>query len=221
MEKKEKTFVALFAIVALLLVVFFILKGVITNKIESRIDDLLGNTSEYEELDVSLLQRKISLKAVNFKKGGNSVQAKRISLSGIGFWDYIMNNKLHIKSFILEDPEFVMGSSDSTASKSPEKKFNQNISIGEIKATNGTFRLHKKGGRDNEVFLHLPKLKISGVAVDSSTLKNTIPFEYQTYQLESDSLRLNLNPEHFVAASHLTMQDGKTSNKRFPHYSIL
>ncbi|MGB7784558.1 MAG: hypothetical protein WBL27_00525 [Salinimicrobium sp.] len=221
MGKNKKTFVIIISVLALLVILFFVAKAVITNRVENRLHEVLGESSNYEELDVSLLQREISLKGLNYNKRGNTVHAERISMSGIGFFKYLTGDQLHIDSFTFEDPEIIISRADSTAKKSSEKEFSQNISIGKIKATNGTFKLRKEGTKGNEVYFRFPKLQISKVEIDSSSLQQSIPFKYKSYLVKGDSLRLNLNAEHFVAASRVNIDNGKTSVKDFriiPYY---
>lgn len=212
----------IFSVLAVLVILFFVAKTIITNKVENRLHEMMGAASNYEELDVSLLQQKISLKGLNYNKRGNSVHADRISMQGIGFFKYLSSDKLHIDKFVLENPQIIISRADSTSKKESDKKFNQNISIGEVSATNGVFKFRKENSKGNEVFLRFPEFQISYVQIDSSSLKQTIPLKYQSYHLKSDSLRLNLNPEHYVAAGGLDLENGKTSIKEFriiPYYN--
>ena len=217
----KKTFVVLFSVLAVLLILFIVAKIVITNRVEDQIQNMLGKSSEYEELDVNLLQREIILKDLNYLEAGNSVHADKISLDGISFFKYVTSDKLHIDNFLLENPQIIVSRADSTAKKSSKNKFSQDISIGNLRAINGSFRLRREGIKGNEVFFRFPEVQISKISVDSASLKNTIPFKYKAYHVEGDSLRVNLNPEHFVAAGHLMLDNGKTSIKDFriiPYY---
>ena len=221
MEKKKKTLLIIFGILFLLVILFFSVKAVVTNRVQNHIDEMIGKNSEYEALDVNLLQREISLRGLNYNKRGNIVHAERVSMSGIGFFDYLLKGKLNINNFTFEKPEIVITQTDSTHKKSPKNKFKQNISIGHIIANDGTFKLRKEGSTGNEIFFRFPEVAISEVSIDSTTLKNTIPLNYAAYHIASDSLRLNLNSQHFIAASKLSIDNGHTIVKDFritPYY---
>ena len=219
----KKSLLIIVGILFFLVILFFSVKTVVTNKVESRIDEMFGETSEYEELEVSLWQREISIKGLNYNKRGNTVHAGRVSMSGIGFLDYLRKGILNINKFTFEKPEIIVTQSDSIPKKSPKKEFKQEISIGQIIANDGTFKLRKEGNTGNEIFLRFPELAISEVSIDSTTLKNTIPFNYATYHIKSDSLRLNLNPQHFISAGNLSIDKGGHTTVRdfriIPYYN--
>lgn len=221
MGKKKKTLVIILSVLTLLVILFFVAKMVVTDKIENSIDEMLGDDSGYEELDVNLLQQEISMKGLNYNKRGNTVHADRISMSGIGFFRYLTQDKLHIDNLTFENPQIIIGPADSTSTKKSEEKFSRDISIGRISATNGTLKHRNKGSKGNKIFFRFPEVMLSRVTIDSSTVKNKIPLNYENYLIRGDSLRLNLNPEHFVAANHVRIEDGHTLVKNFriiPYY---
>lgn len=220
MKKVKKIPLIIFIVIIVLIVVALVLNVVISNKIESRINDALGGKSAYEELDVDLLQRRIQLKNLDFQAQGKHLQAKEVKLKGIGFFNYIMNDRLKISEVVLQEPQFTV-IQKNTKEKDSAQSFNRNISISKFKAIDGIFTLQKKDSADNEVYLRFPRLEISQVKIDSATVNQKIPFKYETYNLRSDSLRVNLNPEHFVAASFLKVDDGRTIIRNFriiPYY---
>lgn len=221
MEKKKKSLLILFAVLVSLVVLFFAAKMILTNKIEGRVQDLFGTSSDYEELDVNLLGRQIILKNINYNKAGNSVHAEKVSLNGIGFLNYMFNDELEIDRLELKSPEIIVNKADSTATADStgttgsQNSFDRNISIGTITASDGTFKYRKEGAKGNEVFLRFPRLELMKITIDSNSIKKQVPFRYKSYSLKSDSIRLNLNPQHYLTAGALEIKNGETRIKDF------
>ena len=220
MKNEKKIPLIALIVIAVLVILAFVLDGVISNKIKSEIELALGANSSYEELDVNLLQRRIQLKTLNFNSPGRNIKVKEVNLEGIAFYHYLKTDEIKFSKVILMNPD-ISFFRDTTESKASNQKFNRHIQISSFQVKNGILRRYKKDSSQNEIYLRLPELKIAKIEIDSVTIKERIPFKYKTYYLKSDSLRLNLNPEHFVAASFLEIDEGKSSIKDFrivPYY---
>ncbi len=219
MSNKKKTFFIILSVLAVVAIILIALNFYLKQRIENGINQALGE-SAYEELDVNLLQAEISLTGVDFNRKGNKITAKKVVLGGLGFYQYLVNGKIVIGELKLEQPEVTVISSEEKE-QGNQQKFDSEILIENFSVSNGIFRLQKKDSVGNEIFVSFPKMTFSEVILDSTTIGKKIPFEYQEYLLEVDSLRLNMNPEHFIAAGHLRIENGQTEIQDFrivPYY---
>ena len=218
MEKKKKIPLIILAVVAILALLVFLLGLYAENKIKAELDKVMGPESSYGNLDVNLLQRKISLTKLDYDKEGKSLAAEKISASGISFYQFLANDKVVIGELKIQSPNLVVRPSDSTSKQQSGKQ--KEILIKEVTASNGVFR-YVKDSVSNEIFLSFPEVSVDRVKIDSSTTRQKIPFNYESYKAEFDSLRVNMNPEHFVAASAMSIENGQTEIKDFriiPYY---
>ncbi|MFV8837525.1 hypothetical protein [Salinimicrobium soli] len=221
MEKKKKISVIILSILGFLILVFIALSFYFSNRIKNSIDEAIGKDSSYKEADVDLLQRQITIDSLDFNGNGKQMAAKKISLKGIGLIKYIFDDKLVINRLVIEGPDIIFSEKKNDSSSGGTKGFSRNITVKNVEFHNGNFRLKKKDTTGNDIFISFPTLTLSAVHVDSATVKNRMPFQYETYSFYSDSLRININPQHYVAAEEVRMENGKTEIKDFkilPYY---
>lgn len=220
MKNKKKTLSIGLLVTGILVVSALALNIIISNKIEGRINKMLGSEAAYKTLDVDLLQRRVELKNLNYHKNGRKIVAEEVVLKGIGFYTYLMKDRLEIGEVILRHPEVTVSQKEKSP-KDSVQTFERDITISKFKTVDGVFRFQNQDSVGNAMFLRIPELEISNIKIDSATVKEKIPFKYESYSLVSDSVRINLNPEHFVAASHFKIKNGRTSVKNFriiPYY---
>lgn len=200
-----------------LLLLMFLAGLYFSNEIKKQISE---SVTAQEEIDVDLFQQKIVVKGLKVQQGPNILSASEVSLNGLDYWEYIMNDHLVIDLLTLKSPEVVIIQNRKKQQDSG-KSFRRKVLIRDFQASDGVFRLKKKDSAGNELFISFPELKLSEVKIDSASMKNTLPFKYASYLIKADSLAVNMNPEHFIAAKSFSIQNGKTSVKNFrisPYY---
>ena len=215
-KKKKYLFVTLSVLAGLALITF--LAGLyLGNRIENKISQALDDKATYKEIDVDLWQRRISISEIKHEEGKRKILVNKISLEGINYYDYVFNNEIIIDDLVLEEPQIQLPKKGNGGSSTLQQNLKQNILIKNIRATSGTFKLLDPDAdvSENAVFVQFPELSIQDVALDSTTLKNKIPFNYSSYEFFADSVRLNMNPEHFIAASEVRLDTSKVSVRDF------
>lgn len=216
----KKLSLIIISVIAVLALGFLFLNSYIQNRIEDRVNSFLP-PSAYGELDIGFLGTSVKLTGVSYEEAGRSLQAQQISVKDINLAKYIFSNKIAIGEVGISEPSILIITGGKNDSSKQKQKFERDILVEKLQVSNGIFRLKKKDSSANEVYFRFPELAVSDIAVDSSTLKETVPFNYNSYKIHGDSLRLNMNPEHFIAASTLKMDNGKISIQDFriiPYY---
>ncbi len=216
MRKRKIIWIGAGVIVGLLLLIF--LAGLyFSGKIK---DQIRESVTAQEEIDVDLLQQKIQIKGLEMQQSLNSFSASEVSLKGLDYWEYIINDQLVIDLLEIKSPVIVLTQSKEKQ-QDTGRDFKRKILIRDFKTSNGIFRLKKKDSVGNEVFVRFPEIRLSQVKIDSSTQNNALPLEFDSYYIRGDSVAVNMNPEHFMVAERFSMEDGKTSVKNFrirPYY---
>ena len=219
MERKKKIGITL------AIIIFLVISGIagavyISARIKTEIGSLLGNASSYKEIDVDLFRQNIHIKDLNLILPGKYLSTPQLSLKGLSYYQYIKNDKLAFAAIELDSPQFTVR--PSKENKPQEKKsFNKEVQIKNFRITDGIFKLQKSESSKNEIFFRFPDFEISGIRIDSTTLSKPVPFSYDSYALKGDSLRINMNPEHFLAAKSLNVNNGNMTVKDFriiPYY---
>lgn len=207
-KKKNLPFIIL-GVLALLALSIFLAGVYLSNRIENKISQALDGEAVYKEIDVDLWQKKITIQDLRQEEGSRKIFIKRIALEGIGFYDYVFNNEIIIEDLIVEEPEIQLPDRDNKGPSALQQKLEKTILIKNFKVTSGTFNLLGSDSTKNAIFVQFPELSLKDVAIDSSTIRRKIPFNYSSYEFLADSVRLNMNPEHFIAASEVILDTSK------------
>ena len=220
MTRGKKTILIIISVVAFLAVLVVVLNVFIENRIQSRLQESLGESSGYESLDFDLLRQRLQVKGLHYEGNARQFSVKEVELSGINYYQYLVNDKIKIDDVVLVEPQVLVIKNDST-NDSRKRNFKKEIHVSNLEARNGLFRYKKKDSVGNEIYLRFPEFSLSEVSIDSSTLNQKIPLNYSSYHFKGDSLRVNINPEHFIAAGAIDIDNGTTNLKDFriiPYY---
>ena len=192
----------------------FMATNYLSNRIKNDIDAFLGAESTFREIDVDLFRQNIHILELNFKNLGTQISTPRLSFKGLSYFKYLKTQKFVINKVELIAPHIQLSAAQDLGEKG-ELKFAKEIELGALHVSNGTVELLEKNAEKSKLFLRFPKLEISEIKVDSSTISNKIPFTYHTYKLEADSLHLSINPEHYVALESIVAENNRVEVTNF------
>ncbi|WP_141675447.1 hypothetical protein [Formosa haliotis] len=184
-------------------------------KLESTIKTLPESVRlNYSALDVNVFDGGLSVEnpELNIIEGAKgrvelNVKLQDIKLKNVGYWDYIVNNTIHLDTILVKGAEisFVRGlgkASDSTQQKDnkpknenkdakPKKEFNKIVKIDNFDLNRATLTIFET--TKDSIFLKSENINITfdSIYFDANTAKQSIPFEYSDYHVLTDSLKFN------------------------------
>ncbi|MDT0689275.1 hypothetical protein RM549_05730 [Salegentibacter sp. F188] len=210
----------------LLGVILIILNQVAESKLKNAVDAALAEAGgSYEDINVNLLGGSVEANEVKLKLEEKTVEASAIQLDGIGIIEYLRTGNIEIGEIIINDPRFVVdnGKKDTVTEKSSEKdkKFKENISIENVKLTNAEIRILQKDSTD-KLYSKFSNFELQKVKIDSNTIKAAIPFKFEQYKLQNDSLFFQLNDLHTLTAENINAENGHfevVALKMLPRYN--
>lgn len=209
MRKKTIGIIAGSVLLLLLLIIF---GGIyFSGKIKDRIGEALH---DYEEIEVDLVQQNIHVKGVQMEQGQSSLSAAEVSVLGFSYWEYLTEGKFVVDRVVVQRPEITIISTKEKEQDS-RQAFKKEIVVRDFQATDGIFRMQKNDSAGNEIYFRFPEFKLNGVRIDSASSRNMLPFEFNGYSLEGDSLAVNMNPQHYISAEDISVDNGKTSISNF------
>lgn len=218
MKKNKKVVLYIFSGIAVLVILLIAINNFAEYKIKTAIEkNLKEENLSYKEVNVSLLGRRASISEAKLDLPNKKISAGMLALDDIGIWDYLVNNKIIIGELRLKDAVFVVTGSKKkdSAQAGSGKKFNKQIVINKLKLQNAKFAIQKEDSSANKLFARIPNLELTEIEADSSTVKKAIPFTYRSYSFRSDSLFLQMNPQHHILVSSISDNNGRTSVKDF------
>lgn len=191
-----------------LILVFF--NNYLEKKIKSSIQKELDQSFiQYGEVDVNVFNRNASVSKLRFRRGKFNVKAEHIKLAAFNYSDYFLNDKISIGNITLDSPEITIEPSDSLPSdrKKADKEFKENISIKKFHLLNGTLKIKDSANVQGSLFVNLKALDVYGIAVNASTLKGKLPFEFENFSLKSDTIFYGLDADHDLSVSDISLNE--------------
>lgn len=176
----------------------FILK----NKVEDFIENKLPENMEgaYSSLSLSVLGGSVMLENPSFSVGNREdnikytfINAEKLQISGISYWNYLVKDEIHIGEFFLETPQISYykhrkSPSDSTSQKPLEIEKEIFLDVFNIK--NADITIFDEGKDSTKLHTKNFSLKIKDIHADNKTLSQKIPIEFQNIEAKSDSIFL-------------------------------
>ncbi len=208
MKKLSKRAVVILAVIVGLAVLYFLFSAIAEHQIKGSIDETVGERLEYKEINVNLLAGNLQLLEPEIRIGKQSIAAAEISVRGFSYYNYLFRDRIHIDKVILLFPEIEI-SSRGGGTNTSDKGLEEPIEIGSFEIRGGKLRL--KDSLEEQLYLRFEEFDLKGIALNDSTVKERIPFTYESYRLAGDSLHVNLGPLHYLTAGSTDLLDGKLS----------
>ncbi len=216
MKKSKKVGISILAVIGGILLILFLLGIYAKQKIKSTLEEELGENLQYEELDVSLISRRIKFTRPEISFSGNTINAEEISINGIGLYQYLMNKNIRVNDIELKSPVATFSKAKDTAGTSGNgKNFQQDIKVGSLSIENGEIRTVKNDTSETPLFALLESFSLSDIVVNSETIERKIPFNYNFYGFKVDSVYMALDDQHDFSVGNLSSENGRINLERF------
>lgn len=199
-QQKRKWLIIVGSIVIILFVGYFIAQYVVKSKLENLLTTELPETIElhYDDLAVNLLKGKIVLTNLHLTNHGHTVnepngivQLDQLSVNGIGYWSFLVNDLIKIVEISLKNPEItyyhnpIIPKEEYQVSNS--NSFKKQIEIKKVNLENGRIKILDSETDSLKLQTENIHLKLEGIVYNERTKKHKIPIEYKNYQLTFSS----------------------------------
>jgi len=214
----NKFSIVLFVVVCfagLVLILNFYLKKELK---DSMGDQLSGASVGYEEIQVSIIKDQVTIAKPNWKVGKYFIQTEKILIKDLSFFDYFFNKRIVIGEIDISNPEVIFNENDSVQNISKKNKnlhFEKEIVVKKFNVKGGCLIIKEKEPVSNKLYFSIKELKLHEILINSKTLLGTLPFEYQSGVIESDSVFYELDEAHNIILKNLKLKDGDFAVKDF------
>ncbi|WP_324720760.1 hypothetical protein [Salinimicrobium sp. HB62] len=193
-------------VVAGLILLMFLTNFFVKQKIEQALDERF-QSSAYEDLSVNIFLNKFSIEDVKIDLERLSINAEKISASGISYSKYLFSNKIDLDELEFTSPEVDFFPADSAKEKSSGK--DREVLIRSISVQDG--RLSKKASdtASASFFAHIPRAVVKNVSpgMELSGLKD--------YSIDLDTVYLKMNSEHYIDVGKFSAKNGQVDISSF------
>ncbi len=198
--------ICLTSILILGIVGIVIAQNVLTSKIENFLSKSLPENIkvDYQDLDLSVMKGSLKLvrpKLTVYGKTTDSInltnQMSSIDIAGIGYWDYLFNDKISIKEILISEPNIIYHYNKLIEKRAYQsknvKKLNQAVHIGNFEITKGEMSM-LDFATDSLLFqLKDFDFHLKTIDMNSDTVNQKIPFTFSDYNLVLEALFYQLN----------------------------
>jgi len=214
--------IALVCFVGLVLILDFYLKKELKNGIGHQLSKAYV---DYDELQVSIIKDQVTFTEPTWKVGKYSIHTDKILIKDLSYLDYFFNKKIVIGGIDISNPQVIFSENDSVQDSSIKNKnlhFEKDIVVKKINVNGGYLILKKNEPVSNKFYFSIKELHFHEIHINSSTLKGTLPFEYESGEIESDSIFYEMDEAHNIILKNLKLKDRDLVVKGFeiiPKYS--
>ncbi len=159
----------------------------------------------YHEMDVNVLDGTIGLKDITLDFYdrdsmllNTSVRMDNISLEGLGYWDFLFHKKIDVKQLLLKRPQVRYYPYRLLPKKDAEPegvvKLLKGIAIGKLSVENGRLDLLQRGEDSIALSIKDVNFFVEDARTGPELITKKLPVKYGNYELNADSLYVNLGP---------------------------
>lgn len=212
----------LLMLLALLVVLVLLAQIVAKNAVADFLDRKLPHhvQLQYKSMHANVLSGTIGIRdiSINFYDRDSmilntKVKMDGLSLEGLGYWDFLVNSKIDVRRLLIERPE-VRHYPDRILPKKENEpegvvQLLKVISIKELSVQNGSLDLLSDDVDSTAVAMRNVNFSVENASTGPHLITEKIPVEYGNYELNADSLYVNLGPyEKLDVATLLWNREG-------------
>ncbi len=187
-------------------ILILVLGGVllVERMLERRVEASLGDQAEVALVDISLVLNRMELRGFSLKLDEVQVEADAINLSGFKIFPWLLRDEIQVKNLEVANMQFTHWSdrTDTIAAASLDYR----IGVDAFSLMNAQVQVLSPD--EESLSGVVSKLVLEGVELDQESLQAPIPFRYDRYFLQVDSLKSTLDPRHELRLSRLTSDNG-------------
>ena len=227
MKKSTKIIIGVLVGILILAIGLVIANNILEKKIKKGIEDNLDNANaKYEKVDVKLLDRSAEVINAEININGKLLKVDTILLNNIQVIEYIQNKNIIVGNLNIANPVVKIYNlpekkKDST-SNSKSSGFKNKITIKNVAVNGGSLQIFEKDSSNHRLYTKIRDVKMEEVRINSNTLKETVPFNYDLILLNADSVFYDLNEVQELAVGDFVIRNNEVNIKRFqiiPKYS--
>ncbi|PVX52298.1 hypothetical protein C7377_0610 [Balneicella halophila] len=193
--KKYKWWIVAGIVLVLLSGAGFYVANLAENKIKTELDKAQVG---YSDIHVRLFPSNVEIKEVKYQKEQKTGFAKSLKVSGVSYWDYLINKNINIDKIIVSEPTWEQKSSDNESNE----KNNTPDSLPQI--TVKKFQIEEANvlmtnGQDTVLNLNNGNLNLQDISLNNNTMKRKIPLEWEEASFTFEKLFSHIDKIHSLS----------------------
>ena len=209
----------LVGIIILLILATVAAQIVFSNKVKTALREKVPETLNltYSDLSTNVLLGKISLSDVTGNNPDQNIdfQAKSVTVSGLAYIPLLQHGDITIEELSLEAPEMIYQQiAKDTTTKKEDNPPSNTYTVNNFSIQNGRFHLLNKTG-DSTATIEGIDFTLSDITFNKETAKESIPFSYGTYGLNTQHGYYDMSPLEIIQFEQMQLTPDAGGFKQF------
>ncbi|WP_276167853.1 hypothetical protein [Zobellia alginiliquefaciens] len=176
---------------------------------------------DYKDIDVNVLMGTAKLHTIKLDIGKRdsvrhtAVQIEALEVVGLGYWHFLVNNKVQVENLNIETPKFTHYLKEQQTDTAQEDNDHiallKTIQIGKIKVSNGAITLLKRDSDSTAMKLDSVHIEIEDVKTDVELINSKIPVTYASLNFTGESLYVDLGAYEVLSIAKVDVNEGNLS----------
>lgn len=196
----------------------YIIKNKIENFIETRLPENIQQS--YKDLTVQTFEGSVIISDASVILSSKMdtikhtfIQVKTLKISDISYWDYLMNDKIHIKTISLETPKIAyhkdkLKPSQDTVRK-PLLNLYKPVFIDKVEIKNANFAMYEKDKDSTILLAKNISVNVQDIELDNATLSRKLPVQFRDYSAEGDSIFVKVSDYENLTVKNFSLKNKK------------
>ncbi|TBW30138.1 hypothetical protein [Gramella sp. KN1008] len=215
MKRSLKIAIGILIGMGLLALALLFLNSYVEGNIKTALENNLDRVNaSYKEVDVKLLDRKAEVIQPTFSIRGKTLEVDTISLDNIKLWKYLTSKDIIAGDLNISNPVirvYNLPKKKEKDSAAPKKnpQFEKNILLEKVIINGGSFQIFEKDSSRHRLYTSINQIRMQEVRINSGSLKEAVPFNYDLLFFKADSIFYNLDPRHEMTAADFSIANDK------------
>ncbi len=174
----------------------------------------------YKDIDISLLAHQMRAKEIvvvpkssldsKKQKAGLYAKIESIEVNGFSIWQILGSDRIQARSLVVDKPQVILLKANARAIDNPKsigsevvKPFSKVIAVRDVFLNNGSIKI--TGIEKNERILDVSNvnIKLEGIAITDKTLSQKLPFSFETYMIDCDSVFYQSSEYYYLVSKKI------------------
>ena len=221
MTKKIRVFIIVLVSVSILFIggiiaINYFLKNKVENFLATRLPENIIQSYDDFRLDIyegtlTLINPSVQIQNKEDRKTHTSISVKKLVINDISYWDYLLNNKIHIDEILINKPDIVYYKNrlkkSQDSSQSGVITMNRPVFLDRLKIEEARVSIFD-GKKDSlMLFTNHFSLEVDSITTNKKIIKQRLPIAFGAYKAQTDSVFVKVSDYENVTVKNLRLEN--------------
>ncbi|QED38115.1 hypothetical protein FK178_10440 [Antarcticibacterium arcticum] len=210
MKKRKNLFILVAVLITVGIGAVYLLNKYIKDQIITGLEkEFPSSVLSYDDISVNVLGGNSSISNILMNNQGVKLSASRVNIRNFSYSSYLRSGDFEIGSLELIAPVIVINKSDTaTVKKVAEgEEIERNLLLKKFRVIGGSLRVIENDSASNTLFVSIKNIELEKVLFGKKHKGALIPFEYDSYKAESDSLFYEINAWNSITVRNVELKE--------------